>query len=371
MAERQLAAIWKIIRYVKVIFNLTPLQNRRLETFHKWISRFLICSVPATLAFMLNATAQSENIPDKIMIGMTFLVGSLATPLSLELVWYKEDYEACLRWCEKIQAKYSNFECFKKCKKISILVCKAFICIVPAGNFLAVVASNILFSCLIGKFNMPPLTAPALDYKPALPLATLIQASASFTWSVSVGLTFGLILAFFLHFIATLKCMQLTVRNLVPEMSRVTFYAVIKDVVDLHCELIENHNKMARLAYFPFLRWELICYGLFLLVWLAAFFIHEFAPFALIASGFTVIYVLLCWMNESLNDAYEDLGDELYDLKWYKMEVAQRKTLLQIMVMVNKAKLFRVGPFHVLSFEDFGNMLNRVYSYGVFLNHFF
>lgn len=162
---------------------------------------------------------------------------------------------------------------------------------------------------------------------------------------------------------------QIRLRALTSRTTSVEFHRAIKDLVGLHTEMIVYQNKLADLSVVPTLILEFISYGLLLIMWIIVFFLNDLAFLGLIASANLLPYFVLIWMNERLADAYDELRQVLYAIEWYNMSTNKQKALLQIIIIIDCPKLLSAGTFHLINYEGLADMLNRVYSYGLFINN--
>lgn len=110
---------------------------------------------------------------------------------------------------------------------------------------------------------------------------------------------------------------------------------------------------------------EGMTYTLFFFMWMVTFFIQDLLFVAMAASGGIFPYIVFCWIHECFFDASANLRQTLHQLEWFTMSVKQR---VQLLVMVDHPKLLRTGPFHIVCYNELGNVFRRVYSIGLCIN---
>lgn len=364
----QIPTLQKSFYYFKVVFLLETLENPKHAKIQKRVSRFLFFSVVVVLQAYYYSAFASENVSIKIQSAFLAEILTIATILIILCIIFKDTFEDCLKWCQWLDERFFDSENFRRCKESSTKILAIFVCGLPIVTSTFATLQSITLGILAGKFKIcVPLTLPYESPVCVLFVAIAITATA-FLVAMSLGLMYGIMFVLLQYFKSILVHLQEIAQLLTPTTSKKVFSDTVKEFVELHCEMIQYQNVLEKFAYVPTLCFEFYTYGLFLIIWIMWFFFRDGIFVAIGCSGNIVPYYILCFLNEKLADAYDDLLFTLYDLKWYEMTPTQRRTILQLMVFVGRQKLLRSGPFHVFSFESFADMLNRVYSYGTVLN---
>lgn len=344
--------------YTKVVFGVAPNSDR----LQKCLSGFLYLSNVVTISCYIWSTFQSSLASLKVYSSITCVVailGETFVPLNL---YFGQTFDECWRWCESLQLRFGHSKSFKKCRKFSKLLFEFMIGCCPVASTVMLLLQTIVLSLL--KHELVPvviLTFPFQNTYIKLLICTL-QLSGLFQLGFAFMVMFTYIFVMLRHFIAILEYSTEMVTVLVD-------FSNLKQVVDIYCEMVQYYNVLAHFSFVPTLLLELIANGLLLFTWLVVFFMHDLAFAAIVSMGYLLPYIALCWLQEQFVEASRGLANALYDLPWYNMAPKERKVLLQIMVAVGQPKVLRVGPFHVICFEEFGQMLNSVYSYGLFINN--
>lgn len=364
-----LTGAWKTFSIIEICFNLKQHKNPKHQRAQKYFSLMLLAGlVYSDLSFLYSIFA-SAQVSTKIQSGLVFGALFLASVLVVVYKICRLQYENCIRWCEGLQEVYGKIQVFQTCKDTSNKIIKIFCFFGPIGSVIFLMIQAVIHSSITGKLQLPvPMTLPT-DGIILWIVTSIYQCLSTAFFALILGIIYSLTFIMLEHSTAILQYMQIRVGTLTPTCSKQRFYETVKETVDIHCEMMEYHDILAQLTLVPCLIFEFLTYMLFLLVWIVVFHMHEAALMSMTAAGNLVPYIMLCVMAENHADAYDDLRYTLYDLEWYSMSPKQRKCLFQIMVMADRPKLLRIGPFHVVSFEAFADMLDRVYSYGLVINN--
>lgn len=173
--------------------------------------------------------------------------------------------------------------------------------------------------------------------------------------------TFGILFVTIKHSIALINAMKALVH-------RQSFQSSFKVLTFFHCDIIERIKMLNNLMNSMVLVFEIATYSTILFAWIIIFFQRDMIPVALSGAGIASLYFLLCWMDEALMTAFEEISFYLYGLEWYMWSPKQRRTLLQVKILMDRPKILKAGPFHAINYTNLGTMVHRVYSYGIVIN---
>lgn len=284
-------------------------------------------------------------------------------------------YDTFLEWSEslhtKLDAKSSSIKtlmatCAEKSGKFSTGILK----LLPASVLLAGSLNFIFLSWNSGR--MVP-TLPA--YVPFFTqnslnglLSYLNQEVTAISLLTAFAIAFNAILVTVNYSIALMQVMAMMLRAAGPDDGK-KFKKTLKKIVDIHCEVIEQLDTLNELVKLPLLGFVGTTYSLLLISWIIVFFEPQLVFLCIICTGVSTLFVSICWINEKLIEASDELRFALYDLEWYTMSTNQRRSLLSVMIMADRPKLLSAGPFDLISYEGLADMLNRVYSYGMIINN--
>lgn len=366
---QHLFKIWEVFRFVKIIFEIEKLEGRRLAKFQKYFCRILRWSTLLYIIIEVSGIYVNFNKTD-LKIQSSISVGSdtlalFVIPIFLQNV---DKLENCLNWCENLQQKYCTTAPFINAKRNSIKMYEYFVYGIPTTTIILTVF-NACYSLYTGRL-ISALNIPApFGSRWLFILICLIESFGVILISIVVAKFLAFIYLMQSHFSAAFKCMAQTVNCLTSNMNDKIFIGIIKEAVDLHCEIIEFQIITGNFMFYPILFFDWATYGMFLIAWMAVFLFHEAIFVAIGCVGYGVLNFMVCWTNEKLNDSYDHVKDTLYGLEWYEMTPRQRRTIWQVMVMLDCRRLLRAGPFHIMNFESFVDLLHRVYSYGLVINN--
>lgn len=366
--EKNLKNIWKIYGISKASIGMADFENPCLTRAQTVLRRFAYLGVICYNASFWVGFLAIDNLFLVIQTGIFAITCPIASSAMLVPFRFKNKYHKCLNWCEDLHSRLGHYECFEKCKETSTKIFLFSATAVPFGTIVLFLAQSIIFSILRGSLVSPFFT-PSPFGTPGIVFACFFQYFGTSYIIVCLGIVYSFVFLLLQHFIAILEYMQVLLKQLGPTTPTPVFKKAIAEVVEMHCQVIDYQDVLAEIAFVPILILEIMNYGLFLLIWVTIFFINDLAVLAIAASGNVLPYFLLCWMSERLIDTYDEVKETLYDLEWYRMKPKHAKYLQQIMIAVNHPKLLRAGPFHIVNFAAMGDVLQRVYSYGLIVNN--
>lgn len=366
-----LTKIRKVYRFAKISFGTEKLREHRWEKYQKYVCAFLyFCTAFLFASSFVGIFMHEDDLAMKIQSLIFFVVLFIAMTFILIFLKYSEASEELWDWCENLEAEYPNFECIQECKQKFEDAFEFIVYGMIFGTFVLMhlqTCFNLYQGVLLTSAFTP---APFGNYW-AFFVVHLLQSFGSFLMTIPASFVLATIFVMQNYFVTAFECMKqiIQLRLTSPEMNDKIFTSIIKEAVDLHSNIIDHQKLLENFAYYPILIWECLTYGFLLLVWVAVFFFHEAIMFVCVESGYTLIYIIFCWTNERLDDAYDDTGDALYGLEWYKMSPRQRRVIQTVIGMLQRRRFLKAGPFEVLSFEHFTTMLDEVYSYGLVINN--
>lgn len=362
MEEPTLKVIWKIFLFIQVVFG----DSRIFGKILKCVSVFLLFSEPFVSATVCYSFYIQTDLSMKIYFTNAItivVVGGLFIPAYIAL---KDDYKALLEWCECVQQRFNCLLIFKECKKSATKVFKVMVVYLPVGVFVLHLGQWVNLSLESGEVVSAILT-PTLSPISLMIFVSFYQIVGITVMIFAFGTVMGLIYVVLYYVIAVLRYLQ----EVAKKMERSQFEKdVVKEFVDLHCEIIEIQLKLARFAFTPSMVLELMAYTLLIYMWVVVFFFHDMVVIAVAASAAVAPFIFFCVIHEQFLDEHENLRRTLHNLEWYTMKPKQRILLLQVLVMVDHPRLLKTGPFHVVSYEEMGNVFQNVYSIGLCINKF-
>lgn len=367
--ERQLKTIWICFFAFKATLGITKLKNPLQRRLQECLATFLKLSLAILVASLVWSFYKSDNLNAKIENGLKMSLFFLYVPLVVYPFFQYKMADSFLAWFEELHQQYGDLGCFKRCKRGSTQIFAFFIVAFPISIVGCVVLDETVVGLITGKLESTLISSSPFGM--ATVFLYIFHCGGCFLNAICISVTNAFIFLMLLHFIAILQHIQDRIKGLFPNTSKHDFQATIKEVVDLHCSLIEYQEKLNSFSLFPILVFETIIYAELLITWIVAFFIRESIALPLACAGNLGPYLLLCILNENLVDTFKDLKAEIYGIEWYQMSPKQRKMILQIMIVVDNPKPMRCGDFHIISYEELAKILKRVYNCGLFINRFY
>lgn len=366
MVQPALTSIWRIYSSIQVIFGDFPVKNRYTSRILKLISNFLLLSVAFMVLTVWYSFCTVDLLSEKIYFGSGGSISTVGAFFVPTYMAFKDEYYDILAWCEDIQQRFGGLRIFKQYKRSATNIYRIMIVFGPIAVFFLFLSQWTVLSLTQGKVVSPLNTEIPMESNSVMFFLTLYQILGVCMMMFGCGAIMGLIFVMLYYFMATLEHLQEVAKNLEGP----NFQEALRDFVGLHCEVREAQEKLARFAFVPTLVLEAMTYSLLIYTWIVAFFIHEMIFLAASASGTVIPYIMLCWVHEKFLDEYDKLRETLHSLDWTAMDPKQRKLLLPLLVMVDYPKHLKTGPFHIISYEEMGNVFNRVYSVGLCLNNY-
>lgn len=366
--------IWKVFHIACFIVGIADSGDH--FPWRKLQQRYLVCSICSGLfyfsclfwSFLTNdATLQPIK---SIEYGVLSLVMVTTLIYYFSLIVCVSGYQKLFKWCEKLNLRLKN-DNFNGAAQKSRTVFS----IVAVGSSAATVTFFLIhvttLSVIKGSLQpaifavIPFVTTGSLIHGVLLVITELFTV---LTFPTIFGFTVGVIVVTKYHYIAVLQSIESLLADLYTHNHQ-EFTIKITEIVQLYCDLIVQQNFLVNLISPVLLVFEIMCYSLLLLSWIMIFFSSEHLIIAVMSFGNTLPYVFIGVVNETFESAYSRLRVKLYDINWYEMNPCQRKTLLQVMVMISKPKLLTAGPFHVISFGNLQVMFGRIYKFGLVINN--
>lgn len=365
--EKRLKTIWKIYKVAQVAFGQVQSENRFWKKVQGVSSKLLRFSIFFGAANFIWAFFASSDILMKIYFANCINIASSGSLLLVVYMIFHQQYAILLNWCESLQERFGELAIFKKCGNSSTKIFTFMTVVVTGGIFVFVCIQWVVLSLVAGRIVSPVFTKLPFQSNPVMFVYGFYQAIAVVAMMLICGLVMGLIFVCLLHFMAALKYLREFSKSF-TSLNDETLKENVQQFVELHTEILKIQEDLGHFAFAPSLILEGMTYGLFFFVWVVVFFIHHMAFLAVCASGAAIPYLMFFWVHEKFLDEHESLRQSLHNVEWYKMTPKQRKMLLPLLVLVDHPKLLKTGPFHVISYEELGKFLNRVYSCGLFFN---
>lgn len=297
----------------------------------------------------------------------------------LSLVNFTSRYDDCLQWCNRFHQKLAFQDpkvrkCFESCGKTSAKLFCWTTFNVPVVLNVCILLQALIQGAIQGRFlplqeiHFPFLGAftESLVWRVFL---IFIQLSGSFVCIFSVMLYINITVMTINYVMAIFDALKvlLSSSEVKGDMNKDD---MVKCAVDMHSDLMDRVDILIELSQMPLMLFEANIYCVLLLFWVAVFFNHQLFLVVFGANGMFALYIWIVVKNEQLIEANEKFRLFLYDLEWYRLEVGFQKKLLLIMVMTDRLNFVKVGPYHLMNYEELGNMFNRVYQYGLIINDF-
>lgn len=369
----------------KEILNLlnltrTAIGFARLETIWKLqIQRFFFNVLWFNEAFyIVNGIVSGAKYFKEDTVHALFLV--FVTIAALALIIFKfllirsiKLYEVCLENCEKWQKL--DHEVVRKnlvtCCGRSIKTIQRMVIYFPVAVLSVLLLGMIIISIVSGKpvpfdsFHVFWRTEQTLF---SGSLNCLSQFMIRYDLFLMQCLQIGIVFVIIEYILAMIKSIEQIIKSLESSSTGSQFESSVKVVVELHCELIEQQRTLVKVTSMPILIFQVAAYGIALVDWIVFIFSREQLLSAMGASGIVFNFIIICWINERLRTAYDDLRSNLHNIDWTSLKPFQRKRLLLILMLLDRPILLRAGPFDLISFKGLNLFFNRVYSFGLCIN---
>lgn len=364
-------SILRIFHLSRVVLGINGPQKWQRRLLYFTFCDIVLYGVCFLWTSLVDADGFLQRIQYAIMSGV--IVAVLMFYLSLIKFSYK--YMEHVEWCEKLHVRFSQHLEFVVAARQSERHFRMIVMYIPVFGVLLMFFQSLALSVLTRSLRaaIPAHTPFAADKTSSVHqvVMCIVELFGALPVTLLIGMPIGVIVVTIFHFIAVLQFIQKLLAGFFNQTSsRAEFIAKIRCVVDLHCELIAHQQLLTDFMSAIILIFEIMCYCLLLFGWILFFFAPSQMFIAVVASGNVVPYILVCWINEKLQSAHDDLRRVLYDVSWYTMSTWERKNLLQLFMMMSQPRFLTAGPFHVVSFENLLIMMGRIYRCGVLINNF-
>lgn len=375
MRTKQFDTIWKTFYAIKWSWGV---DNQRRASKQRWYFRFMILN---TIFCITNNVTSLAKFSGQDTVRAT-LVGFVSSAMGL-LVLFKiifvktiKSYKDCLKWCEKWHAVPLEYvgikERIEKCGSRARKLFKVVVVFGSSWSFLVLFIGTLILSFLKGTIApfAPTLVIWTMEEGPTNQLInSLNQLFVGFDLVLVQFLFFAIVFITVEYILTTVDCIQIILRHIEAPISPAHFKRIIETVVNWHTDLIEQQGTLASITSMSILAYEIFSYALAFVIWTVFLFDNRQYFIAIVCLGMVVPFIILCWMNERILNAYANLKTELFNLDWNGLQKYQKQMILLVMVMVDRPILLRAGPFHLISFELLNYMLNRTYSFGLVLKN--
>lgn len=130
-------------------------------------------------------------------------------------------------------------------------------------------------------------------------------------------------------------------------------------------------DTLSDLYFLSSLTWELLIVlvdlTLFVMMHISRDMIFLMGPAGIME---TTQYFCISIISAMIKDATENIGDAIYDSKWYWLSAKDKKDVLKILLLAQKPKALQIGPFGEASLERFTNVIKFIYNVCLMINMF-
>lgn len=343
----------------KTLLGLSEI--RRIRVAQRFL--FVVTNVNLALFDVLvlwNFLSTNDNSSLRFLLGFIALI-CLTFSCIYGFMVSESLYSSWLKWCDEVQLRFWDVDSSATTfTHISMASNKAFwfIKVAPTVYMASAAVQILVLSWLNGRLE--PLVPVYLPWLPSSSLANRVfcmvnQSTATTSVFVAFVIALGTLYVTLKHLVAQLQIIQVFFSN----------KATLGKAIEMHAYVIEALKRLIAVTKLPILAMELSSYASLLFFWLTFWLEPSLAIVAAASNVGLLMYSFLCWMNENLLVALNDFQGALYDLKWYEMSPSERRNLFLVMVSTNRQFVMTSGSFHVVSLQNIGRMLRRVYSYGI------
>lgn len=369
--------ILKIYKSSLLLVGVGTPKNPKIARYYKYYPKIIKISCILNMCSLFYTFIIAFINVDKLIIfgmGIIILVASISLILGYKFLVNIDKYNDCLEKCKNVCAEMLSLTNLNVKKEFQKFLCESKVelkiqrIFAKASTVAIAIVQPMIMSVYFHKFMIPvPILIPFFD--PHNFFCWIVLYLNQFVMTIFLvnlnNIIFVTMYIIIKHFLTVIIAMKDIIKQLKENMNE--FNSNVKTYVQIHCNLIEHQNIFINLTSFQIFLFETLAYTLFLLAWITIFFDQTALPVCVGGLLATMPYFILTRMNEIVSDAYDDLRNSIYDLKWYEMTPKDRKTVLMFLVM-DQQKLLKVGPLHILSFEYLSIFFNRVYNYGLYLN---
>lgn len=366
-----LTAIRSTFSFAKFALGIPKLNHWKGKcVFLFELCNLIFCEISLIWSFYVE-----KNVELKFFFGVIAVGAIFPTVVFINNVAAFHKYEKLIKFCEDLHFNPDIKACenvWNTSKKFKFLV--MFLPCFFAGFY---ASFPVIMWFVFGKWmSALPLSIPFVTTMESSLHATIFNLNlpiVAFLFSLNTGIVIGIILVMMKHFQIIIS----TLREYLHEMTQRTsctsqekFDDTIRKLVLLHCQLLDQQEEMKILFRLNLLLLEGLCFLALLFLWIVMFFIPDALVVAIITNGNSIPHFTVCWINECLRDTHEDLKITLHDVDWYNMTISQKKSLLFVMLVVQSpAKLLTAGQFHQISYESMGEMMKKIYTFGMVTNN--
>lgn len=380
---RKLEIIWIIIENCLILLGLKKHKNLILAHFFRFQSQFIILSCISFTILMIYSfltEAEDEGL-SKLENGIVSFIFITYSPIFFKLFRSPEMFIKTLENCENLHEEFLKKhhriqEVFENCRQNT---CKLFknislAYIIGVIGFASIGQPTVL-SLINGKLmlTLPTHLPVEMNESFAFWFQYFLQFCGASPFIFMINILLGCTFVQMEYFKAAITSMKILISLVNENLERPRpknikkFRHSVKEYVKMSCQLIDHQNYLIKLTSTPLFLFEASAYGCFMGAWLIFFFKPEGFPIMVVFLSCTLPYFTLTWKNEDISDAYDELRESIFGIKWYKMNSKERKMWLIIMT-IDQKKSLQAGPFHSLSYDYLTTFFNRVYNYGIYLN---
>lgn len=340
--------------------------------FQKVYARFLYINVIAFNVMCISSFFTADTLFIKLQL-LVFAVAVFGSAQFFFAFYHQnQGFKSSLVWCEQLQAKpyaskavtQSFTDAAARASKIFGLIRKVLLTVYILAYIQAIPG------LIEGKVELPyPLYMPFFPKEKLYSrlLAALEYYLSGCTVIHSMIAVYGVLLAVIIHIMALMRSIEILTTE--TRIIDIEFLETVKVVIDMHVDLVERLNILIELTRPAILAFEFCVYGVLLFNWVALFHYPSILFLGAALYGLFMCYLLVCWINESLISEFEKFTQSIYDMEWYAAEPNRRRSLLLLLMVSQRPKLLMAGPFHVVSYQNLGAILQRVYSFGIMINN--
>lgn len=377
---------WSVFSWYDFILKILGFHSA--EKYHSMFKTILIFYV--SNIFLMNCEMyygscdSTQPLINRLVNGFT-AIGVSGFAIPIYSLWKDRSlYRQSLEWCYsclKVSPNgFKDISCSKynECFYISTKLFKVVVILSYFSTYFVNFIPSVT-NLICNKMElMPAVHLPYLNPNSTFKfLLNLLHTHLSgHFFSLTIGLIFATSLTSTNFCIYSLKIIGEILQKVDKHLSNTKdrkdyFVKSIKIVVDLHNEIIEQERMMKKLTSKLILSFELSVYNAVLLGWCVMLVDKTAIIVSIGCSCFVVEHFFICYANERILDAHDQLFIDLYGLAWHEWKPKERKALLFLMMMVDRPNVYTAGHLHNMNFDNFAILIKRGYSIGILLNDLF
>lgn len=370
------------------LFLFTPVKTRK----DKILQLTTLLASPIIILTFITSTMYITNFSLLSMIlsfGLASVVLNIICAVTL-VYWNKLEIQSLLNWCRKVYDldEYSHPKLLtaaiirmEECWKLTMKLLKG-ARIVLCGMAVMITLGFAIIGLFLPekihpKYSPPlPYDLPFKNQKTYLAcfVTTVLQFVFSYSMAVVTVAYLGLFYTITLHFFTRLKIVVDAIDIMGDEMAEslktkkqtkkknLSVSDWIKIIVQMINDVNGNIQRFADMLKEYFLLLEVGSYGCVFFFGMTFFVMEQYYYHTVLTLIFDVILFSYCYVNEKINDYFNEVSDAFYNTCWYNLELKERMDILLAMQCTTIQKGFTASDVHNLTLNRFGLIIHSAYS---------